>query len=189
IRAADGSASALRTLVDAVLCLARGMSRPLARYRVLGGRLAGRVAVPLFSGLPACIRWTTRAARAAQAIRRALPASPEARTVVHAHDLYCGLAAALAMAGRHVHLVYDADELEIHRTRKTGWLRILIEHGLEQFVLDRAAEVRVVNHAIERLMREWYAMPSEVRVTYNDFYAVHPVAAPAAAEPPAIVYV
>jgi glycosyltransferase involved in cell wall biosynthesis len=157
------------------------------RYVRLADKLGGRMRTPFFAGMRACARWTYRAVRSSLALRSHVRSREN--VVLHAHDLYCGVAAALAKGATSIPLIYDAHELEIHRNRRAGWLRVMIEHGLEQFVLGRATEVRAVNHAIAQLMRDWYDIPAQIRVTYNDFYQSHPaVVAPADAKP-ALVYV
>jgi hypothetical protein len=110
---------------------------------------------------------------------------------VHANDLACGLAVTLLPSPGRVHLVYDSHELQINRQRRAGWLRILAEHAQEQRVVDRAEEVRTVNHAVAEAMQAVH--PSlrsrPPRVVANDWYTHHPlVDAPAAARP-ALVYV
>jgi hypothetical protein len=107
---------------------------------------------------------------------------------LHANDLYCAVAAVLA-APSHARVIYDSHELQFHRNRKTGWLRILIEVGLESIVLQRTDELRVVSYANIRLMEKIYGMLPEFRVVYNNFYSYHDFPLPQCDETPSIVYV
>lgn len=133
-----------------------------------------------FSGLTAA--W--RLARAAVACRRDLACC----STLHANDLYCAVAAMLA-APASARLIYDSHEIQFHRNRKTGWLRILIEAGLERMVVARADELHVVSNAIARLMQELYRESLSVRVVYNDFYTHHEFPVPPFNSSPALVYV
>ena len=168
------------------LVIASGMAHPLLRYRSLRAALQHRLADGMFAGLTACFRWTMASLAAARQLRAVLdPSSP---CVVYAHDLYCGLAATLLPLPPGSRVVYDAHELEILRNRKAGLLRVLLEHGLEHFVLSRVAEVRVVNHRIAEVMSRWYRMPA-LRVQYNDHYPEHAVQVPPPEGQPMLVYV
>lgn len=187
IRDQTVAAARLHTFLIVVFTLSRALWGAGGRYRLLSERLSGRVSGNFFSGMKACIRWMACASRASQAITKR--SSEEEIRVVHAHDLYCAVAAVLAKRPQGIRLIYDAHELEIHRNRKAGWLRILLEHGLEKLVLRRVSEVRVVNHAIAKVMQQWYEMPPIIRVEYNDLYDHHPTTVPSAVEGPAFVYV
>jgi glycosyltransferase involved in cell wall biosynthesis len=168
-------------LIAAALC-----SAPISRSRRIAPLLPERVRYGLATGLASGFSWTYRAVAAAQALRRA----HRQFTVIHAHDLYCGLCAVLAAASRDCHLVYNAHEFEIHRNRRAGWLRILAEHHLERRVVESAEEIVVVNRAIAEAMQALYTIPaSRFRIEYNDFYPHHPVPHPDVGPRPAIVYV
>lgn len=159
----------------------------LPRCRRLSRILVWRNVGAYLHGMAACIRWLKCSAVAAWCMRSDSALSDV--TQVHANDLYCAVAAIRGGFSQQVCLVYDSHELQIHRNRNTGLLRILIEYGLEQMVLRRANELRVVNQAISTQMREWYELPSVVRVVYNDFFQHHPVSIPSAGLPPVLVYV
>jgi glycosyltransferase involved in cell wall biosynthesis len=109
--------------------------------------------------------------------------------VVYAHDLYCAVAALLIMPTPNARLIYDSHELQIHRHRKLGRLRILIEYGLEQRILRHANEVRTVNQAISTVMMDLYQIPATVRVEYNDHYTHHSPGVPSISDRPALVFV
>jgi glycosyltransferase involved in cell wall biosynthesis len=175
------------SVLKATWLIAAGLfSVPFARRRRIAALLGEMVRDGPGIGLRSAWMWTYRSVRAA----RALKPSCGRFAVFHAHDLYCGLSAVLAKPSRKCRLVYDAHELEIHRNRHAGWLRILVEHHFERQILRRADEVIVVNHAIAEAMRVLYAMPlPNLRIEYNDFYAHHPVPRPDAGSRPAIVYV
>jgi hypothetical protein len=133
-----------------------------------------------WSGVPAAWRSLCRAVNMGQNMKGA--------EFVHAHDLYCAVAA-LLIAPRVHSFIYDSHEVQFHRNRKSGILRALIEVGLEKQILQAADEVRIVNYAIADLMRKLYRNMPPVRVLYNDFYASHELAAPPAESHAALVYV
>lgn len=172
---------AVVALIFQALWFALPRSRRLSRF------LVWRNVGAYLRGMPACIRWLKCAVLAARRMRNESALSDVMQ--VHANDLYCAVAAIRGGFSQQVCLIYDSHELQIHRNRKTGLLRILIEYGLEQMALQRANELRVVNQAISTQMREWYALPSVVRVVYNDFFQYHPVSIPSAAQAPVLVYV
>jgi glycosyltransferase involved in cell wall biosynthesis len=178
-----GLTGAVSVLCAGWLMLAGLCSAPLARRRRIASLLGGMVRHRSFDGLAAVWTWTYRAVCAARSLRHTTE-------IIHAHDLYCGLAAVMAMPRGQGRLIYNAHELEIHRNRRAGWFRILIEHYFEQRVLHRADEVIVVNQAIADALRGLYpeSRPS-VRIAHNDFYPYHPVPHPDTAQRPAIVYV
>lgn len=190
LRGPHAEASRLDLLVVSARMLGialSGLIRSLGAARTLRPRLSGRTSPGVLSGAAACMRWILRSTRTAAAIRRLTRTGAYER--MHAHDLYSGLAAALARGTSQLPLTYDAHELEIHRNRKVGWLRILLEHRLEQYVLDKSAKLLVVNQAIADTMAVWYRLPAQVRVIHNDFYPTRPVATAPADALPAIVYV
>jgi hypothetical protein len=134
---------------------------------------------PFFSGMLGVWKWGLRATANLRLGSAA---------IVYGNDLYCTVAAVRA-AQPGARVIYDSHEIQFHRNRKVGWLRILIEAGLERMVLGRADEMRAVNHAIVRLMVSVYGSLPPATVRYNDFYAHHPVRVPNANAPLAIVYV
>lgn len=179
----------VREFFPVLMLLIEDFLRGILHYPQLSKRLSSRVDGNPFAGMKSCVRWASLASRASHALSEMQSCGEFG--AIHAHDLYCAVAATLARSAKDVPLIYDAHELEIHRNRKAGWLRVLIEYGLEQRVLRRAAEVRVVNHAIANVMREWYQMPPTVRVEYNDFFMHHEVSSPKHTPDllPALVYV
>jgi hypothetical protein len=172
--------SAARAAMLALQALLAG----LAAAPRLAPRLRGRVAANPFLGLSAVWRWLGQAVRAAQSA-----AGPNAPSIVVANDLYCGVAASLAGWPAATRVVYDSHELQIHRHRKVGWLRVLVEHGLEQRVLRRADEVRVVNRAIADVMAQWHGPLARATIDLNDHYAHREAPSPPATARPALVYV
>jgi glycosyltransferase involved in cell wall biosynthesis len=153
-------------------------------------RLRGRITSDAAAGILSMSRWLRKALGTAFIHRQALM-QRNANMVIHAHDLYCGLAAAVGGAGQGANqLIYDAHELEIHRNRKAGWLRVLFEHSIEQYVVYKSTEVRVVNQAIADVMRQWYHLPEDkIKVVYNDYYNHHSAVIPPVSKRPAMVYV
>jgi glycosyltransferase involved in cell wall biosynthesis len=175
------AASTAIWLIVAALC-----SSPFARKRRIALLLQDMVRDGPAGGLASAYTWTYRAVRAARALKR----SSGGFSVVHAHDLYCGLCAVSVVPSQDCRLIYDAHELEIHRNRRAGWLRILVEHCFERRILQRADEIIVVNQAIAEAVRTLYAISApNIRIEYNDFYAHHPVPRPEAGHRPCIVYV
>lgn len=188
IRQSGNWADWVSAVIEGVpLCL-RIVLWPCRRRLMLMERLGTRVDRRWVSGLPASLGLAMKALVASIRIRRMLNEAG-GDVSLHAHDLYCGVAAAIAKGRRDLPLVYDAHELEIHRNRRAGWVRVLLEHGLEQFVLDRSTELKTVNSAIRAVMSEWYRLPRNVRVVSNDFYPHKCAAMPSSQAAPAIVYV
>lgn len=177
-----------RVFLQVIRLIAKALREPLRRRELLAADLdATRLARFPLSGLLACVRWLTHAVSTAERLRDVNVDNEPWH--VHAHDLYCGVAAVLGPLPAGSRLVYDAHELEIHRNRKVGWIRVLIEHALEQQVLHHTDELRVVNHRIAEAMARWYRLPLMSSVQYNDYYGHHPVTVPAAGERPTLVYI
>lgn len=184
---ASDKPSRLRLAAGVALLVLRGLAVSVPRIRKIFSALGKQNMGPLLAGLPACLRWLGLAVAASHYLRRR-PGFAEA-TAVHAHDLYCGVAAIAAGLPAATGLVYDSHEFQIHRNRAAGLLRILIEAGLEQAVLRRTDELHVVNNAIAGVMQDLYDMPADVRISLNDFYPHHPSSVPPATGMPALVYV
>jgi glycosyltransferase involved in cell wall biosynthesis len=173
---------------DLFKLLARSLITAPWRYRRVRGLLRGHVSDSAFAGSVAACRWLIRATRTANRLKKLATERPP--TVIHANDLYCALAAALVEWPRETRLIYDSHEFQIHRNRKAGWARILLEHALESFVISRAHEIRVVNHAIAKSIAEIHRVPdSRIRVIHNDFYKHRPMPSAPVTGRPAIVYV
>lgn len=188
IRQSGKSTELLSAFINCIPLFVRILLWPRKRRCMLMERLGTRVDARWASGLLASLGLMMRALTASIRIRRILN-DAGGYVSIHAHDLYCGVAAAIAKGQREISLVYDAHELEIHRNRRAGWVRVLLEHGLEQFVLDRSTEFRTVNAAIWAVMVEWYRLPRQVRVVSNDFYPHKSTAVAPFQAAPAIVYV
>jgi len=85
--------------------------------------------------------------------------------------------------------VYDSHELQTHRHRRVGWLRALVEHQHESWILDAANEVRTVNVAVARTMRRLHpTLTTLPRIVTNDVYSHQEIEAASAREVPALVY-
>lgn len=151
---------------------------------LLGVQLHGRI----FSGMGACLKWAIKSVESRIPIQ--LQTKKSIITTVHAHDLYCAAGVIYAGIPRTTHFIYDAHELEIHRNRKTGWLRVLIEASLERKVVQRANEIRVVNHAIAKIMANLYSVDiASFKVIYNDFYTFHKIRIASNNRIPQIIYI
>lgn len=118
----------------------------------------------IFSGLRACWRNITRA----QASAAFLEDYDFSYGTVVANDLYAGAACARSkFSGVYI---YDSHEVQFHRNRSTGFLRIITEVGLEHIVLKHARRSVCVNFKIRSLMRRVYTWDHDWEVVYNDFY-------------------
>jgi glycosyltransferase involved in cell wall biosynthesis len=106
----------------------------------------------------------------------------------YANDLYCGIAA-WRVAPEGALMVYDSHELQIHRNRRAGWIRVLVEAGLERIVLDKASEVHVVNYNFRDLLLQIHGTLPNVIVQYNDFYEHYPIIPPSPAGGITLVYI
>lgn len=169
---------------------------PLALALLLGGLgflgrvrelLGDRLGLAFFSGLGACLDSLAMARRASVELRSRLAAEPAGQLV--ANDLTCALAALLTPLPAATLLIYDSHELQVHRNRRTGWLRVLIEVGAEARILRRADELRVPSRSIAEALNRLHRLPELVRVVYNDFYPWRPIPEPPAHERPVLVYV
>lgn len=156
-------------------------------YKILYKKIGPYVQDGFFSGSSAVFKLILKSIRASYSIKLKINSNSDP-VKIHAHDLYCGVAAALAKNKR-CYLIYDAHELEINRNRKAGWLRVLFEFYLEKFVLNRADELVLVNYEIKKIMAEWYKLPDVIRVVYNDFYDTHSIAINSFLKKPCIIYV
>lgn len=141
---------------------------------------------PPHAGVLACFRQARRAVRGARLLRGVLDRYSPHR--IHANDLTAGLSLALARPSGTPTRIYDAHELELHRHRKVGWLRLLIEHGLEQRAVRAATEVRTVCRPIAERLSALYP-GIECRVHPNDLFEHQELEPAAAEEAPALVYV
>lgn len=106
---------------------------------------------------------------------------------VYAADLYCAVTALPATGCCHV--IYDSHELQFHRNRHTGWLRILLEVGLEQLVAWRVDEIWTVNKPLARIINDLHNPLPPIKVRPNNFYPYIPLSLPSENAPLAIVYV
>lgn len=155
-------------------------------YGKLTRLLTGRVNGSIFKGVPACVRWLYCSIRSGLEISGKYD---QQNYCIYANDLYCAVAALLIVRPDKSYIIYDSHELQIHRNRNAGWLRVLIEYGLEQCVLRHVAEVKVVNKAIMDVMKEWYEIKSPLSVDYNDHYIDYPLVVPLSSMGVVMVYV
>lgn len=97
-------------------------------------------------------------------------------TLIHAHDLYCGVIGAKLAKRLGAKFIYDAHEVEFHRNRKNSWLRSAFDWSVEKQVIQTADEIRVVNTRIAELYCLVYpGIASRLRVVSNDHFAHHSV--------------
>ena len=157
-----------RDLVKAALLMLLALGDARRRHRELALHL--RPPHSPFVGLLACLRWTTRAVGTARALERQLSSQP-GKTVVHANDLAAGFTVHLARRPACLHVIYDSHELQIHRHRRAGWLRVLIEHAQERAAIALADETRTVNMAVAHAMQALHPRAAlRPRVVLNDLY-------------------
>jgi len=143
----------------------------------------------LFAGCSVSLRSFVRALRVASGLRQRL----NGVQLIHAHDLFCGVVGLELARSSRAALIYDAHEIEFHRNRRNSWLRTAFDVVVENAVLSRASELRVVNVPIADLYEQVHGMsPERVRVLPNDHFAsrLRPAdAAVPSAEELALVYV
>lgn len=181
-----GIADRLRLSARLAGMVLQGFASSLSRWRLLRATVGEQQAAP-FSGMLACLRWLRLVVIGASQLR-GRPGFSKG-TEFHAHDLYCGVTAVLAGLPLDSKLIYDSHELQIHRNRANGWVRILIDAGLERLILRRADELHVVNAAIAEVMQSLHDMHAKVLVRSNDFYRHHAAPVAPATSLPAMVYV
>jgi hypothetical protein len=183
--------SGLLALADALTALrlcVTGLADSRRRFRRLAPHLAGLIKQPWYAGLRACFRQTLTAVWAARTVREVSVLGRVA--ALHANDLTAALAMVIAAPNQVARRTYDAHELEIHRNRRAGWLRVLIEHHYEARALAMATEARAVSRAIAQKMRAFHpTRRAEPQVVTNDFFEHHSVDPAPSANTPAIAYV
>lgn len=86
--------------------------------------------------------------------------------LLHAHDLICLPAAAAAAELCGARLVYDAHELETHRSPPLPWLQKLFVARTERRHSRAASAVITVGDSIAKLLSRWLGRP-QVHVIYN----------------------
>lgn len=188
IRSAGSLFDRLYAVIACVWFLFRISIFSKGRRRILQERLGPYVDLRYMSGLLACLKWLMKAMVAAVRIRR-ITAGTTAGVTLYAHDLYCGVAGAIAIGRKGLQLIYDAHELEIHRNRRMGWMRVFLEYGMEQFVLNRCTKLISVNVAIRDVMADWYRLPEKIQIVNNNFYPHKETWLASGLAKPAIVYV
>lgn len=176
-----------RDLLVAAWLVGRGLRHAQARHKQLAQLL--RLQHGSTAGLLACWRSTARSVALARTLRQALRSSPSP-TLIHANDLATALAVVLAGPGPRGSFVYDSHELQVHRHRRVGWLRALVEHQHESWVVEAADEVRTVNGAVAQIIHRLHpALAGLPRVVTNDVYQHDEIEPASPRELPAIVYI
>jgi glycosyltransferase involved in cell wall biosynthesis len=109
----------------------------------------------------------------AQRVADALSSKIGRVRLIHAHDLYCGVIGAELSRLTGAELIYDAHEVEFHRNRKASWMRTAFDWIVEQRVIARASEVRVVNSPIADLYQRVHeSLDGRLRVVPNNHFAM-----------------
>jgi len=91
--------------------------------------------------------------------------------LVHANDLQCGLVGLNLVKYFNCKFIYDAHEVEFHRNRKNGFLRVLYDILLEKKVIAAAEQIIVVNKPIKELYINIYNItPSKIIVVDNNHF-------------------
>ncbi len=139
----------------------------------------------IFGGCRAALRLLWKSCKARAALRERMRNGDV--DCVYAADLYCAVAALPAIGGRPV--IYDSHELQFHRNRRTGWLRILLEVGLEKLVARRVDEIWAVNKPLARIITDLHAPTAPVKIRPNNFYPAVELPPPPDDAPLAITYV
>ena len=123
-----------------------------------------------FSGLKKSIYFDIKSRLIAKEILK------EHKTIyqIHAHDMFCGLVAKELKNHLNVPLVYDAHEVEFHRNRKNGLLRVVYDILLEKEIVKTAQQVIVVNQPIKKLYMDLYNIPeSKISIVDNNHFTPH----------------
>ena len=125
----------------------------------------------LFSGLKATIKNILRAYKSTLVINKILNESGKSILSLQTNDLTCATVA-LFIANKYkgYEFIYDSHEFQIGRNRRNGWLRILIEFGLEKQIINTASQVITVNKIISKKMQLLYRNNCKFIIKYNDIY-------------------
>ena len=123
----------------------------------------------LFSGLKrSCMTYTSRKMISNHIIRLYKDKDIE---LVHANDLQCGLIGLNIAKYFNCKFIYDAHEVEVHRNRKNGFLRVVYDILLEKQVVTVAEQTIVVNKPIKELYRDIYNIkPSNITIVDNNHF-------------------
>jgi glycosyltransferase involved in cell wall biosynthesis len=93
---------------------------------------------------------------------------------IHAHDMFCGLVAKEIKKALNIPFIYDAHEVEFHRNRKNGFLRVVYDIILEKEIIKEAQKVIVVNQPIKKLYMDIYNIPeSKISIVDNNHFTPH----------------
>jgi len=134
------------------------------------GRQYGMRPRQVFAGLAVSLRSFVRARQVAWRLRSRL----QGVSLIHAHDLFCGVVGLELSKWSGADLIYDAHEIEFHRNRRNSWLRTAFDVVVEKAVVCGAHELRVVNAPIATLyVRVHGISPARVRVVLNDHFVTH----------------
>jgi glycosyltransferase involved in cell wall biosynthesis len=162
-----GTPFSLLVYLHAAFVLLNAILRAPGVWSLLGRRYGLRPRQVL-AGLPVSLRSFVGARKAALRLRSRLPGV----SLIHAHDLSCGVVGAQLSQWAGVELIYDAHEIEFHRNRRNSWLRTAFDVAVEKTVVGRSRELRVVNAPIAALYQLIHGIsPERVRVVLNDHFA------------------
>ena len=91
--------------------------------------------------------------------------------LIHANNLQCGLVGLNITKHFKSELIYDAHEIEFHRNRKNGFLRVIYDILLEKKVIVAAERIIVVNKPIKELYIDIYNIkPSKITIVDNNHF-------------------
>lgn len=172
-RSLQGGAGRLptRVYVKAFYALIAALIGGLSLWRQLG-RFYGLTSNSFRKGVCSSFSGYLRAYRVADE----LSSQTNGVTLIHSHDLYCGVIGAKLAKRLGAKFIYDAHEVEFHRNRKNSWLRSAFDWSVEKQVIQAADEIRVVNSRIADLYRLVYpGIDSRLTVVSNDHFLPHSV--------------
>ncbi len=156
----------LLAYVQGALLLLGAVVRGPGLWFLLGRRYGLRPR-QLFAGLRVSWQSFVRARQVALRLSSRL----QSASLIHAHDLFCGVVGLELSKWSGADLIYDAHEIEFHRNRRNSWLRTAFDVVVEKAVVTRARELRVVNAPIATLYELVHGISSErVRVVLNDHF-------------------
>jgi glycosyltransferase involved in cell wall biosynthesis len=90
---------------------------------------------------------------------------------IYTNDLFCGIVGNQMYQQLNTLYIYDAHEVEFHRNRKNGLLRVVYDILLEKEIVKTAQQVIVVNQPIKKLYMDIYNIPeSKISIVDNNHF-------------------
>jgi glycosyltransferase involved in cell wall biosynthesis len=90
---------------------------------------------------------------------------------IYTNDLFCGTIGNKLYQQYNTPYIYDAHEVEFHRNRKNGFLRVTYDILLEKEVIQKAQKIIVVNKPIKELYMDIYHIPeNKISIVDNNHF-------------------